>query len=77
MKAKNIVVTGGNNGIGYETVKGLYQDGRNIIFESRNEQRNNAVVEELAKLQGGSIKCYGLDLSRKVSVEEFAKNIKV
>jgi NAD(P)-dependent dehydrogenase (short-subunit alcohol dehydrogenase family) len=33
---KNIVLTGGNNGIGYETVKALYSDGHNIIFGSRN-----------------------------------------
>lgn len=37
---KNIVVTGGNNGVGYETVKKLYEDGHNIIFGSRNVQKN-------------------------------------
>ena len=36
MKGKNIVVTGGNDGIGYETVKSLYLEGHNVIFGSRN-----------------------------------------
>jgi NAD(P)-dependent dehydrogenase (short-subunit alcohol dehydrogenase family) len=33
----NIVVTGGNNGIGFETIKALYLRGNNIIFGSRSE----------------------------------------
>ena len=37
---KNIVITGGNSGIGFETAKGLYMDGHNIIFGSRNIQKN-------------------------------------
>jgi len=36
----NIVITGGNTGIGLETVKGLYSDGHHIIFGSRNEQKS-------------------------------------
>jgi NAD(P)-dependent dehydrogenase (short-subunit alcohol dehydrogenase family) len=33
---KNIVLTGGNTGIGLETARGLFGDGHNIIFGSRN-----------------------------------------
>jgi len=36
MTQKNIVITGGNIGIGLETAKGLYADGHYIIFGSRN-----------------------------------------
>ena len=32
----NIIITGANTGIGYETAKGLYRDGNHIIFGSRN-----------------------------------------
>jgi NAD(P)-dependent dehydrogenase (short-subunit alcohol dehydrogenase family) len=39
-KPKNIVVTGGNSGVGFETVKGLYREGHNIIFGSRNNAKN-------------------------------------
>jgi NAD(P)-dependent dehydrogenase (short-subunit alcohol dehydrogenase family) len=35
-KILNIVITGGNSGIGYETMKDLYLRGHNIIFGSRN-----------------------------------------
>jgi NAD(P)-dependent dehydrogenase (short-subunit alcohol dehydrogenase family) len=40
LERKNIVLTGGNNGIGYETAKALYSDGHYIIFGSRNKQKN-------------------------------------
>jgi NAD(P)-dependent dehydrogenase (short-subunit alcohol dehydrogenase family) len=33
---KNIVLTGGNTGIGLETAKALFRDGHNIIFGNRN-----------------------------------------
>ena len=33
---KNIVITGGNSGIGLETARGLYGDGHTIIIGSRN-----------------------------------------
>lgn len=33
---KFIVLTGGNKGIGYETVKDLYEEGHHVIFGSRN-----------------------------------------
>ena len=34
--SKNIVITGGNGGIGFETVRELNRDGHHIIFGSRN-----------------------------------------
>jgi len=37
---QNIVITGGNSGIGLETAKELYGDGHHIIFGSRNEKNN-------------------------------------
>ena len=46
---KNIVITGGNSGIGYETVRGLYKDGHNVIFGSRNVQKNEEAVQEITK----------------------------
>lgn len=36
----NIVVTGGNTGIGLAVCKKLYLQGHNIIFGARNEAKN-------------------------------------
>ena len=76
-EAKNIVVTGGNSGVGYGTVKALYKDGHNVIFGSRNQQKNEEVAKEIAQKPGGSLKCFPLDLSKRKSIEEFVKNVKV
>lgn len=44
ISAKNIVVTGGNSGVGYETVKALYEEGHNVIFGARSVAKNEEVV---------------------------------
>lgn len=75
MKPKNIVVTGGNSGVGYETVKGLYEEGHNVIFGSRSVNKNQEAVAEITKKAGGSLTSFPLDLSVRKSVEEFAKNV--
>ena len=75
----NIVVTGGNNGIGYETVKALYKKGHNVIFGSRNQQKSEECVETLKKEIGtdkGMLRAFKLDLSLRASVEKFANNVK-
>lgn len=76
-QTKNIVVTGGNKGIGYYTVKGLYEDGHNVIFASRNQNLNKEAAEEIMKNKGGSLKYFPLDLSKRSSIDEFVKNVKV
>lgn len=35
-KSLNIVITGGNSGIGFETMKEFYLRGNNIVFGARN-----------------------------------------
>ena len=75
--AKNIVVTGGNDGVGKETVRGLYKDGHNLIFGSRNQERNESAAKNIMQEEGGTLKYFSLDLSKRKSIEEFVKNIKV
>jgi NAD(P)-dependent dehydrogenase (short-subunit alcohol dehydrogenase family) len=44
MKPKNIVVTGGNSGIGLQTVTALYEEGHNVIFGARNKDKNQQAI---------------------------------
>jgi retinol dehydrogenase-12 len=70
---KVAVVTGGNNGIGLESVKGLAKRGWKVIFGSRDEARN---VELVAALQKDKVVAFKLDLSSKASVMEFAGKVR-
>jgi NAD(P)-dependent dehydrogenase (short-subunit alcohol dehydrogenase family) len=65
---KNIVVTGGNSGIGYETVKALYEEGHHVIFGSRNVNKNQEVVNEITQQEGGTLVAFPLDLSQRRSI---------
>ena len=55
----------------------MFQDGHNIIFGSRNQQKNEEVVQELTQLKGGTLKSFPLDLSKKDSISQSATNINV
>lgn len=46
-KNKNILIIGGNEGIGVETAKYLYNQQANVIIASRNAQKGQRVVQML------------------------------
>jgi len=76
---KNIVITGGNSGIGLETARGLYGDGHSIIIGSRNEQKSLEAIKNIQQSRPqstGSIKYFSLDLAKRESVERFASSVK-
>lgn len=58
------VVTGGNTGIGRETVKRLVELGCAVIVGARDRERNQKLVEEFSKAKG-KIVALSLDLSDK------------
>ncbi|QZT36892.1 SDR family NAD(P)-dependent oxidoreductase [Halosquirtibacter xylanolyticus] len=47
LDGKIVAITGGNRGIGYETVKGLSERGAEVIVLSRNLKKTEATVREL------------------------------
>lgn len=46
------VITGANQGIGYEIARQLAQNGLTVVMTARNEERGKAAVEELRKELG-------------------------
>lgn len=58
MDHKIVVITGGNSGVGLETVKGLSERGAEVIFLSRNKSKSEAVVKTLK----GNVHFVQLDL---------------
>ena len=74
---KYAVVTGGNTGIGKETVKALVSQGCHVIIGARDRQKSQAVIQELQKRQeGAKVEEHYLDLGSFESIREFSQKIK-
>lgn len=87
LKGKTAVVTGGNSGIGTETVKALASAGCRVILCSRSVKAGEDAVEQVvrkadAKAKGGGyavpdadVKVMQLDLADLRNVEQLAKDL--
>ena len=53
LTGKTAIVTGGNTGIGYETVKALYEKGANVTLAARDEKKAKASVEKIKSATKG------------------------
>lgn len=77
LNGKVIVVTGGNSGLGYESVKAFAMKGAEVIMASRSlengEQAREEILEDIFK---GHIKVMQLDLGDLESVKSFAEGFK-
>ena len=73
MSGKIIVVTGGNSGLGYESVKAFASKGAEVVLASRSaENGEEAKAEILKEFPEGKIKVMQLDLGDLESVKNFA-----
>lgn len=68
LKGKNVIVTGGNVGIGLETTKTFSAAGANVIVLARDVEKAKINLEGMA-----NVEIEKLDLSNPASVDEFAK----
>ncbi|KAF8984492.1 hypothetical protein BGZ46_007859 [Entomortierella lignicola] len=69
------IVTGGNTGLGFETVKALVEAGYTTIIACRNERRGQEAVDRIEEETGIKRKAVvmSLDLSSLASVKAFSK----
>lgn len=74
MIKKNIIVTGGNKGIGFGLVKKLSKD-HNVIFTVRSEAKGNQALENLKRSKISS-RFVLMDLTSSSSVKEGFSKIK-
>jgi len=76
MKKKLVVITGGNRGIGKETVRDLALNNADVIIGCRDVETGNKFVSELKKSNVKSnISVVKLDLANLQSVNDFAKYV--
>ncbi len=73
---KVAVVTGGNGGLGLETVRELVRNGAHVIMAARNLDKAAAAEQDILKsVPDASLEVRKLDLSSKASIKEFADGL--
>ena len=73
---KVAIVTGGNSGIGYETVRILAQRGAHVILAARNAIKGEeAVAKILSENPSANVETQPLDLADLSSIAEFAGSV--
>lgn len=63
IKGKNVVVTGGNRGIGLGIATAFAQSGCNVAILCRNEESGKKVAEDFASKYSGKFTCIPVDVS--------------
>lgn len=77
LTSKTILVTGGNSGLGYESVKLFASKGAHVIMASRSLERGqNAVKKITDEYPNANIDVMVLDLASKDSIHTFATEFK-
>ncbi len=77
LSGKIIIVTGGNSGLGYESVKAFAMKGAEVVMASRSlEKGEDAKAAILKNVPDGKIKVMQLDLGDLESVKNFASAFK-
>ena len=71
---RTVLVTGGNSGLGYQTVLQLARRGARVLLAARDRARGAAALERLAAagVPAGHAELVQLDLADLASVERFA-----
>ncbi|MBP7389532.1 MAG: SDR family oxidoreductase [Chitinophagales bacterium] len=77
MKNRNIIVTGGNAGIGLATSIALAKQGANVFIVCRSKEKAEAAVKEISKASGNTnIRYFLADLSSQKSIRALAADIR-
>jgi NAD(P)-dependent dehydrogenase (short-subunit alcohol dehydrogenase family) len=70
---RTVLVTGGNSGLGYQTVLQLARKGARVLLAVRDRSRGQAALKQLAaEAPGSHTELAELDLADLVSVERFS-----
>jgi NAD(P)-dependent dehydrogenase (short-subunit alcohol dehydrogenase family) len=76
LRGKSIIVTGGNSGLGFESVKAFALKGAKVVLACRRLEKGEKAKSEILKENPtGEIKVMQLDLANLASVKAFTEQI--
>lgn len=75
LSGKLIIVTGGNSGLGYESVKAFAEKGAEVVLASRSVEKGELAKKEIGKTDG-KIVVMELDLASFESIKSFVSKFK-
>ena len=76
IKGRHFVVTGGNSGLGFETVRALSTRGATVTLACRNIEKGNSARDAIVKQFGPvEIDVRELDLASLTSIRDFAAHL--
>ena len=76
LKGKSALVTGGNIGLGFATVKALASKGAHVLLAARNEEKGKAAVAEVQKLvPNAQVELIRLDLASQRSIKSASEEV--
>ena len=73
-KNKTILITGANQGLGYQIAKRFAIKNANLILCGRDKKKNLIANKNIKYLSKGKVLFYNLDISESVKVDNFFKN---
>jgi NAD(P)-dependent dehydrogenase (short-subunit alcohol dehydrogenase family) len=76
MAGATVVVTGGNAGVGLETVAGLVALGARVVLTARDEAKGASAADRIRARGGpGTVDVAPLDLASSASIRRFAREV--
>jgi NAD(P)-dependent dehydrogenase (short-subunit alcohol dehydrogenase family) len=75
LDGKLVIVTGGNNGIGFETTKGLAERGAEVIILARNEAKSRMAIDKIQSGNKSNVHYIQMDLADIESIINATKEI--
>lgn len=74
--ARNVLITGGNSGIGYEMALALAKQGDRVIIAARSESKSQEAISKIkAAVPGAQIDSLPLDLADFGNIDNFATRL--
>ena len=72
IRDRDVIITGGNSGIGLASAIALARQGAQVTITARDEERGAAARRRIEEATGGAVDVLPLDLTDRGSIEAFA-----